>query len=134
MKDTRIIVKGIIKYGDEYLIVKKWYDDRITDPYQWEFIDGYAAIGESPDEVVAQLVSDKTMLTIKEQKILYTWTYQVGDTGYVGLAYLCEVESDIVILPEELQDHKWIKLEEFRDYIENPAILNDVLRALNKNK
>ena len=130
MKDTRIVVKGIIRRGDKYLLIKKWYDDRIDEPYQWEFVDGYAEIGDSPDDAVNQIVSDKTYLLIQEKKILYTWSYQVGDTGYVGLAYLCEVDTDIVILSEEIQDYRWVKLEEFPDYITNHAILRDVQRVL----
>ncbi len=132
MKDTKIIVKGIIKHNDMYMVVKKWYDDRINEPYQWEFVDGYVDIGESPDEAVEQLVLDKTFLVVNDKKILYTWTYQVGDTGYVGLAYLCETESDIVILSEELSEYKWISSDEFEKYISNPNILNDVLRVLRK--
>lgn len=130
MKDSKIVVKGIIRRGDEYLLVKKWYDDRIDEPYQWEFIDGYAEIGDSPDDAVNQIVSDKTYLLVQNKRILYTWSYQVGDTGYVGLAYLCEVDSDIVILSEELQEYRWVKLEEFPDYITNHAILRDVQRVL----
>ncbi len=130
MKDTKIVVKGIIRRGDEYLLVKKWYDDRIDEPYQWEFIDGYAEIGDSPDDAVNQIVSDKTYLLVQNKRILYTWSYQVGDTGYVGLAYLCEVDSDIVILSEELQEYRWVKLGEFPDYITNHAILRDVQRVL----
>lgn len=130
MKDTRIVVKGIIRREDKYLLIKKWYDDRIDEPYQWEFVDGYAEIGDSPDDAVNQIVSDKTYLLVQDKKILYTWSYQVGDTGYVGLAYLCEVDSDIVILSEEIQDYRWVKLEEFPDYITNQAILRDVQRVL----
>lgn len=130
MKDTKIVVKGIIRRGDEYLLVKKWYDDRIDEPYQWEFIDGYAEIGDSPDDAVNQIVSDKTYLLVQNKRILYTWSYKVGDTGYVGLAYLCEVDSDIVILSEELQEYRWVKLGEFPDYITNHAILRDVQRVL----
>ncbi len=130
MKDTRIVVKGIIRRGDKYLLVKKWYDDRIDEPYQWEFVDGYIEIGDSPDDAVNQIVSDKTYLLVQDKKILYTWSYQVGDTGYVGLAYLCEVDSDIVILSEEIQEYRWVKLEEFPDYITNHAILKDVQRVL----
>ncbi len=132
MRDTKIIVKGIIKHDDEYLIVKKWYDDRISEPYQWEFIDGYVEMGESPDEVVEQLVMDKTFLAVKDKKILYTWNYDIGDTGCVGLAYLCETESDIVMLSEDLLEHKWIKQKEFEEYIDNKDILRDVKRALEK--
>ena len=130
MKDTKIVVKGIIRRGDKYLLIKKWYDDRINEPYQWEFVDGYVDIGDSPDDAVNQIVSDKTYLLVQNKKILYTWSYQVGETGYVGLAYLCEADSDIVILSEEIQEYRWVKLEEFPDYITNHAILRDVQRVL----
>ena len=132
MKDTKITLKGIVRRDGKYLIVKKWYDDRITDPYQWGFIDGYAQIGDSPDEAIEGYINEQTYLDIAEKKILYTWSYQVGDTGYVGLAYLCEADADIVILSEELTEYKWVEKEEFADYIENKYLLNDVLKALDK--
>lgn len=130
MKDAQIIVKGIIKHGDEYLLVKKWYDDRIVEPYEWEFVDARISVGESPDNAVDQLVSDTTFLMVANKKILYTWTYSIEETGYVGLAYLCEVESDIVILNEELHDYKWVKKDEIPDFITNKLILDDVMRVL----
>ena len=40
MSKFRVLVKGIVQYQDSYLAVERWYDDRIFDPYQWEFIDG----------------------------------------------------------------------------------------------
>ena len=33
-----IKLKGIVKKEDKFLILQKWYDDRITEPYQWEFV------------------------------------------------------------------------------------------------
>ena len=38
----RILVKGIVQKDNKFLIVEKWYDDNIVDPYQWEFVDGEA--------------------------------------------------------------------------------------------
>lgn len=130
MKDTKIVVKGIIKCGDEYLLVKKWYDDCITEPYEWEFVDAKIEVGESPDNAVDQLVSDATFLMVAEKKILYTWIYNAGETSYIGLAYLCEVESDVVILNEELQEYRWVKKEEFADYITNEDILRDIQKYI----
>ena len=40
MNKFGIKVKGIVKNNDKFLILRKWYDDRITEPYQWEFVDG----------------------------------------------------------------------------------------------
>ena len=44
MSKFRVLVKGIVQYQDSYLAVERWYDDRIFDPYQWEFIDGEMAV------------------------------------------------------------------------------------------
>ena len=38
MSKFRVLVKGIVQYQDSYLAVERWYDDRIFDPYQWEFM------------------------------------------------------------------------------------------------
>lgn len=40
MDKYRILVKGIVQCQDHYLVVEKWYDDRIFDPlsvgiYRW---------------------------------------------------------------------------------------------------
>ena len=40
MRNTIVYVKGIIKKENKYLVLKKWMDDRIPDPFVWEFIDG----------------------------------------------------------------------------------------------
>ena len=52
MNKYRILVKGIVQRDNKYLAVEKWYDDNIMEPYQWEFIDGEAEFGESPDKAV----------------------------------------------------------------------------------
>ena len=48
MKDTYVRVKGIVKRGDTYLLLKRWVDDRIPDPFVWEFIDAEVPHGEAP--------------------------------------------------------------------------------------
>ena len=47
MKSTYVRVKGIIKKGDTYLLLKRWVDDRIPDPFVWEFIDAEVPHGEA---------------------------------------------------------------------------------------
>ena len=80
MNAYRILVKGIVKKDDRYLIVEKWYDDNIMDPYQWEFLDGEAEFGESPDVAVVRMIQEQTGLTAEIDRILYTWTFMVGST------------------------------------------------------
>lgn len=129
MKGFGIKIKGIIKYQDKFLLLKKWYDDRITEPYQWEFVDGDLEYGVSPDTYVRQLVSHGTGLDSVIDCVLYTWSYSLGDTQFVGIAYLCHVNSDIVILSEDINDYAWVTAEELSDYIENKGILEDLAKA-----
>jgi 8-oxo-dGTP pyrophosphatase MutT (NUDIX family) len=127
----RILVKGIVKREEEYLIVEKWYDDNIVDPYQWEFLDGEAEFGESPDAAVIRLIQEQTGLTAEVDRVLYTWTFMVGSVCSLGLTYLCytEMEQEDVQLSEELHDSRWVTAEEFGEFITNSRMLEDLERA-----
>lgn len=126
MNKFGIKIKGIVKKDDKFLILQKWYDDRITEPYQWEFVDGDLDYGIAPDAFVRQMVSDATGLDAEIDGIPYTWSYALGDTQIIGIAYLCHVESDMVILSEAVSDFKWVSAAELPDYIENKGVLNDL--------
>lgn len=129
MEKYKIMLKGIIQYDNKYLVVEKWYDDRIVEPYQWEFIDGKLEFGESPEKGVIRIIEECTSLTVQINRILYTWTYMVGDVCHIGICFLTLSSSDQVILSEELHDYKWLLKEEFKEYINNQAILQDVEKA-----
>ena len=126
MKKFGIKIKGIVKHEDKFLVVKKWYDDRITDPYQWEFIDADLEYGISPENCVLQSISKETELVAAIKDISYTWTYELGDNQYVGIAFLCEADSELVILSEALSEYAWVTADELPEYITNPDILNDL--------
>mgnify|MGYP004462142141 CR=1 FL=1 len=126
MNKYGIKIKGIVKKDDKFLILQKWYDDRITEPYQWEFIDGDLEYGIAPDAFVKQMISDATGLDAEVDGIPYTWSYALGDTQIIGIAYLCHVESDMVILSEAVSDFKWVSAKELPDYIENKGVLYDL--------
>ena len=127
----RILVKGIVQKGNKFLTVEKWYDDNIIEPYQWEFIDGEAEFGESPDVAVARVIQEQTGLTVVVDRILYTWTFMIGSECNLGLSYLCitDMDEDSVILSEDLHDAKWISAEEFDEFINNKRMLEDLEKA-----
>ncbi|HEX3020865.1 MAG TPA: NUDIX domain-containing protein [Lachnospiraceae bacterium] len=129
MEKYRILVKGIVKNVNSYLIVEKWYDDRIQNPYQWEFIDGKINFGESPDKAVVRLIHENTGLNVQIDRILYTWSFMVGEVCNIGISYLCLTGMEDVLLSEELHDYKWIRKEDFHKYIENNAMLEDIEKA-----
>ncbi len=106
MEKYQIVIKGIVRFEDRYLIVQRWYDDRIEDPYQWEFIDGRIDFGEAPDRAVVRLIREQTGLETLIDRIAYTWSYMVGDVHHIGISYECMALSDDVVLSEELHDHR----------------------------
>ena len=131
MNKYRILVKGIVQRDNKYLAVEKWYDDNIMDPYQWEFLDGEAEFGESPDVAVIRMIQEQTGLTAEVDRILYTWTFMVGSVCSLGLTYLCytDMEEDDVQLSEDLHDCRWVSADEFGEFISNQRMLEDIEKA-----
>lgn len=127
----RILVKGIVQKDNKFLIVEKWYDDNIVDPYQWEFVDGEAEFGESPDAAVVRIIQEQTGLTSVVDRILYTWTFMIGSECNLGLSYLCltDMDEDTVVLSEDLNNAKWIESDEIEDYINNKRMIEDLKNA-----
>lgn len=127
MGNIIVRVKGIIKKNDEYLLLKKWYDDRIPDPFMWEFIDGAANFGEDPSSAMNRLIGECIGVPSVVVRPAYTWSNNLGDTQIVGIAYICQVEDeDEFVLAEEYGAYEWVKRDEFEDYIENRYVLQDI--------
>ena len=130
MEKYKILVKGIVQYNDKYLIVKRWYDDRIEDPYQWEFLDGQVIFGESPDKAVVRTVADQTGIDAYISKIMFTWSFMMGEVCSIGLSYLMETAHEEVVLSEDLIEYKWVTKDEIKQYITNPGVLKDIEKSL----
>ena len=125
MEKYRILVKGVVQYEDKYLVVSRWYDDRILEPYQWEFLDGEIEFGEEPDKAVLRIILEQTGLSATIDKLLYTWSFMTGDVFNIGISYLCRVAFDDVILSEELVDSRWIMKAEMEQYLSS-KVLEDI--------
>jgi nucleoside triphosphatase len=125
MDKYRILVKGVVQYDNKYLVVRKWYDDRVSEPYQWEFIDGAIDFGEEPDKAVLRIINEQTGLSAAIDKILYTWSFMTGDVFNIGISYLCRVTLDDIILSEDLVDSRWIMKEEMEGYLDR-KVLEDI--------
>lgn len=128
MKKYRIMVKGIVQMEDKYLVVRKWYNDRVSEPYQWGFVDGKIEFQEGPDKAVIRHINEQTGISAAIDRILYTWSFMTGEVFNIGISYLCVASIDSVLLSEELIDHCWIKREEFETYLDS-KVLEDVERS-----
>ena len=129
MENTFVRVKGIIKKNDKYLLIKRWVDDRIPDPFVWEFIDAEVNHGEAPDDTVRRAIRELLSVEGKIEKIEYTWSSLLADTHCVGIAYLCSIKEEDeanIVLPEDYGEWAWVSRDEFTHYIENQYVLQDL--------
>ena len=126
MSKISVKVKGIVECNGKYLLIQKWYDDNIVNPYKWEFVDSEIEPGKAPDEVVIDSIETGMGLGVKLSKILYTWTYTTGDIFHIGIAYLCEAENDIVLLSDDYSDFAWVESERLGEYIEDKNLIKDL--------
>lgn len=132
MHDLFIRVKGIIKQDDKYLVLKRWMDDRIVDPFVWEFVDSEIEKGEGPDQAVLRAIHEAVGVDGEIVRPLYTWSQMIGDIQCVGLTYLCKlsVNDGSLMLSEEYSGFEWISEEDLPVYIDNPNVLKDIKKAL----
>lgn len=130
MSRMAIKIKGIVECQGKYLLVQKWYDDNIVNPYKWEFVDSLLTPGERPEEAVLENIEVQTGIRAKVVNIPYTWTYTIGDTAYVGITFVCKTEEDIVILSDEYSNSIWVEPENLNQYIEDTDMLNDLNKHL----
>lgn len=128
MEKYRILVKGIVQLEDKYLIVRRWFDDRVSEPYQWGFIDGNIEFGEAPEKAVLRNVAEQAGLSVVLDRILYTWSFMTGDVFNIGISYLCQTTMAEVLLSEELVESKWVTKEELETFIDH-KILEDLEAA-----
>lgn len=99
MKKYGIKIKSIVKCNDKFLIVERWYDDRIEEPYQWEFLDTDLEDDELPETACMRVIAESTGInSARIVSMAYSWKYQLGDNNYLGLAFLCEVPDEPVML------------------------------------
>lgn len=129
MSKFRVLVKGIVQHKDAFLTVERWYDDRIFDPYQWEFIDGEMEFGETPEKAVTRIIQQQTGLSVQVNKPLYTWGFTAGEICTTGIAFLCDAQSDVINLSEDLHDSQWVPKAEISQVITNQAVVKDIEKA-----
>lgn len=130
-------VKAIIIKERKFLLVKKWNDDRILDPFYWEFPECEVAYGESPEDAVLRLLEESLGSSGVIKKLVYTWSQMIGDSQCIGIAYECEIcdsEEGQFVLSEEMGGYCYASLKELPDYIENSNLLRDIQKVYKKGK
>jgi len=134
-----VAVKGIIICNGKALIIKRSnYDD--IGAGIWEFAGGKLEFGEDLKQALVREALEETGLPITVDKLLYATTFMTSkERQVVVMAYLCESQTDCVIISSEHDAFMWATIEELKTNVAK-GILNDleefkvfeVLENLNK--
>ena len=78
---------------------------------------------------------EQTQLEVSDGKLLYTWSYVVGDVCYVGICYGFESLRREVFLSEDLLEYYWAEKNELNDYGHpmNEKVIGDFLDYAGKD-
>ncbi|MBR6315509.1 MAG: NUDIX hydrolase [Lachnospiraceae bacterium] len=132
MNSLFVHIKAVVRIKDSYLVLRHWVDDRIVDPYSWEFVDTDLEEGESPQQAALRAIREATGHDGEILRPLYTWTNMLGDRQCVGIAFLATLsdENPSLRIGEEFCGHEWITVDQFEDYIDNKNVIKDLKKAL----
>ena len=129
-KKFYVVVKAIVEYKGKILIIKRSDEDKI-DAGTWEFPGGKVDFGETPEEALIRELKEEVSLNVNINGFLYTWSRVMDENRQIiGLTYLCESDSDEVLISFEHSDYKWIEKHEIKTNISNEYIL-DGLKKVN---
>lgn len=127
MDKLHVIVKAIVKIGDEYLLVRRSEEDDIG-PGMWEFPGGKVEHSEDPEDSLRREVLEETGLNVSIVRTLYTWSDTFHGDHYVGITYLCTSEGGNILLSNEHTDYALVPKGSFREYID----FDGIIRSLDK--
>ncbi|MEI6587502.1 MAG: NUDIX domain-containing protein [Candidatus Moraniibacteriota bacterium] len=126
-----LAVKGIVRKGDEVLVLKRSAVDEHK-PSVWETVGGGMETQNSPQEALKREIREETGLEVEvgEPFNVFTFTKDSGEFK-IGITFLCDYVSGEVKLSEEHSEYKWIKPEEFNQ-LESIASLHDEIEKYAK--
>ena len=129
MSKFRVKLKAVLRCGDEFLIVNKWYNDNIENHYQWEFLDMDLMPEESAQEQCLNYIQECTGIHAEITSIPYTWSYKLGDNNCLGIVFLCDTTDQMVFMGEDIVDYKWVTAKNLSKYITKKMVLEDLKKA-----
>ena len=134
MNGNRIIVHGLIKDDDKYLIIKRSVNET-SYPEFWDIPGGLAELKELPKEALIREIKEEIGLNALPIKIIHEDSNidESKDMVFIRLVYLCNLEDDIKNIKLDLDEHSEYKLIDNLMSLENENVLPyllDILKEL----
>jgi mutator protein MutT len=109
------IVKAVIVEDNSLLLIKR--SDKVKyNPNTISLPGGHVEVGESIEDAIVREVKEETNLDVEVLKVNTTWNCMCKEEGLSlkGTSFLCKLLSDDVCLNEEIEDYKWINLDDVK--------------------
>lgn len=131
MNGNRIIVHGLIKDDDKYLIIKRSVNET-SYPEFWDIPGGLAELKELPKEALIREIKEEIGLKALPIKIIHEDSNldENKDMIFIRLVYLCNLEDDINNIKLDLNEHSEYKLIDSLMSLENENVLPYLLDIL----
>lgn len=138
--NNRLIVHGLMKINDKYLLIKRTEfkrGEKNMFPLYWDIPGGLVEKNELPREALIRECNEEVGLNVTINKIIHEDSNidLNKDCVYTRLVYLCDVinqsEKDIVL---QLEEHSEYKLIENLKTLENELIAPFVREILEMKK
>ena len=134
MNGNRIIVHGLIKVDEKYLIIKRSVNET-SYPEFWDIPGGLAELKELPKEALIREIKEEIGLKALPIKIIHEDSNldENKDMIFIRLVYLCNLEDDIKNIKLDLNEHSEYKLIDNLMSLENENVLPyllDILKEL----
>jgi len=126
----RKVVNGIILNKSKFLIIKR---KEGLHAGKWAFPGGILEKGETDKDALVREIKEETNLDIKKiGRKISTYNYKRENELVTGNSYLIFVNSFDVKINNEIDDFRWVTIEELENLELAPGIEEEALKSLYK--
>ena len=112
MNEFKVAVKGVLIHNDKMLIVQRSKTDSFG-AGTWENVGGNMEFGEDFDQALKREFLEEVGLAVHVKELLYASTFLTSETRQIIiLVFLCESDSNNVVLSNEHQQFLWATKDE----------------------
>jgi len=118
---SRLIVVGLIKKGDKFLIGQKT-PGRGPYPDTWHIPGGGINMGEeNTEEAVQREIKEETNLEVDNLERV-NWDTDIEpdkrreETYYIFLQFICDYKSGDLVAGDDMHHFEWVKKEDLKSY------------------